>query len=208
VPLALAAIGFWFTMQQDARQQAIENQRAQQAQEIEDQRAESERIVEEQRAQDDALQAYLDQMSTLLLEKNLRSSEVDSEVRMLARARTLSVLGRLDPRRRTEALRFLLEANLVRSVDGRNPVIELSEAELSGADLSDAKLKGADLNEAQLSDVNLSEADLSDADLSNASLKEAGVNPIFRTSDQVNFWPAGHVAPRILPEADIRGWSV
>jgi hypothetical protein len=50
VPLALALIGFWFTAQQDARQQAIEAQRAA-----------SERELAEQRAQDEALQAYLDQ---------------------------------------------------------------------------------------------------------------------------------------------------
>src|SRR5919112_4433077 len=43
VPLALAVIGFLFTMQQDQRQQQIEDQRAQQAQKIEDQRAEAER---------------------------------------------------------------------------------------------------------------------------------------------------------------------
>jgi hypothetical protein len=41
----LAAIGFWFTAEQDARQQAIE-----------DQRADRERELEEQRAQDAALQ--------------------------------------------------------------------------------------------------------------------------------------------------------
>ena len=35
VPLMLAAIGFWFTAQQDARQQQIEDKRAQQAQKIE-----------------------------------------------------------------------------------------------------------------------------------------------------------------------------
>ena len=67
VPLALAVIGFVFTMQQDQRQQQIENQRAQ-----------AERELAEQRAQDEALQAYLDQMSSLLLEKDLRQSEGDS----------------------------------------------------------------------------------------------------------------------------------
>ena len=56
--------------------------------------------TQEQRAQDPALQAYLDQMSTLLLEKDLRNSEEDSEVRTLARARTLTVLERLDPSRK------------------------------------------------------------------------------------------------------------
>jgi cell division protein FtsB len=44
VPQALAAVGFWFTAQQDARQQRIENQRAQ-----------AERELAEQRAQDEAL---------------------------------------------------------------------------------------------------------------------------------------------------------
>src|SRR5215216_6104596 len=107
VPLMLAAIGFWFTAQQDARQQQIENQRAQQAQKIEGQRAEAERELADQRAQDEALQAYLDQMSGLLLERDLRDSAEDSEVRTLARARTLTVLERLDPSRKTAAMRFL-----------------------------------------------------------------------------------------------------
>src|SRR5215208_7969979 len=71
VPLALVVIGLLFTMLQDARQQEIEDRRAQQAQKIENQRAAAERELAEQRAQDEALQAYLDQMSTLLLEKNL-----------------------------------------------------------------------------------------------------------------------------------------
>jgi uncharacterized membrane protein len=70
VPFALVVIGFLFTMQQDARQQKIEDRRAQQAQRIKNQRAEAERELAEQRAQDEALQAYLDQMSSLLLEKD------------------------------------------------------------------------------------------------------------------------------------------
>src|SRR5215203_3849812 len=79
VPLVLVVIGFLFTMQQDARQQQIEDQRAQQAQKLENQRAEAERELAEQSAQDEALQAYLDQMSSLLLEKDLRDSKKDSE---------------------------------------------------------------------------------------------------------------------------------
>ena len=54
-----------------------------------------ERELAEQQAQNDSLQTYLDQMGMLLLEKDLRSSKEDSEVRTLARARTLTVLGRL-----------------------------------------------------------------------------------------------------------------
>jgi hypothetical protein len=85
IPVALAVIGFLFTMQQEWRQHQLEERRAQVAQNLED-----------QRAQDAALQAYLDQMSNLLLEKDLRESAEGSAVRQLARARTLTVLQTLD----------------------------------------------------------------------------------------------------------------
>src|SRR5215207_5795791 len=52
IPLVLAIAGFWFTTQQEARQQSIETQRAQEVQKIENQRAEAERELAEQRAQD------------------------------------------------------------------------------------------------------------------------------------------------------------
>src|SRR5215203_5007158 len=98
VPLALVVISFLFTVQQDQRQLRTENQRA-----------EAEQELAVQRAQDEALQAYLDQVGTLLLAKDLRNSEEDSEVRTLARARTLTVLGRLDSARKTEVVQFLLD---------------------------------------------------------------------------------------------------
>ena len=125
VPLVLVVISFVFVMQQDQRQRRIENQRA-----------EAQRALAAQRAQDEALQAYLDQMSTLLLEKDLRVSEEDTEVRTLARARTLTVLERLDPSRKTAVANFLAEAKLIANVDGKNPVIALNDADLSGAALA------------------------------------------------------------------------
>jgi hypothetical protein len=73
VPVVLAVVGFWFTAQQENRQQEIENQRAQ-----------AERELAEQRAQDEALQAYLDQMSTLILNRNLLESEQDNPTYTLA----------------------------------------------------------------------------------------------------------------------------
>src|SRR5215212_9274418 len=152
VPLALAVIGLAFSVQQDARQQRVENERA-----------EAERELAVQRAQDESLQAYLDQMSTLMLEKDLRNSEEDSEVRTLARARTLTVIRRVDTSRKDEIMQFLLEADLVHRVGGSAPVIELG-----GADLGDANLREADLSGANLSRANLSGADLSRADLNNA----------------------------------------
>src|SRR5215210_5869919 len=154
VPLALVAISFLFTAQQDQRQQQIEDQRAQ-----------AERELAEQRAQDEALQAYLDQMSGLLLEKDLRTSEEDSEVRTLARARALTVLERLDPSRKTAVVQFLVEAKLVQRVAGTGPIISLNGADLSGAYLFSSALSGADLERADLGQANLSDADLSWADL-------------------------------------------
>jgi hypothetical protein len=121
----LVAIGLVFSLQQDARQQRVEDQRAQ-----------AERELADQRAQDEALQAYLDQMSGLLLERDLRASEKGSEVRTLARARTLTVLGRLDPSRKEAVMQFLVEAKLVQRVAERDPIIRLSDANLSGAHLS------------------------------------------------------------------------
>jgi uncharacterized protein YjbI with pentapeptide repeats len=173
VPLALVVIGFLFTMQQDARQQQIEDARARQAQKIENQRAESEREIEEQRAQDAALQAYLDQMSQLMLEGDLRSSEEGSEVRTLARARTRTVLTRLDSRRKGSVVQFLYEASLINK---ERPVVSLSGVSLRGADLSGLDLRGADLINVNVTDTDLSGADLSEADLSEADLIRADLS--------------------------------
>jgi uncharacterized protein YjbI with pentapeptide repeats len=168
VPLMLVAIGLVFSLQQDARQQRVEEQRA-----------DAERELAERRAQDEALQAYLNQMSNLLLENDLRESKEDSEVRTLARARTLTVLGRLDPNHKTALMQFLVEADLVQRVDGRDPIISLGGADLNNADLpEDAIMPGAVLSQANLSDATLrfaylSNANLYDADLSNANLSGA-----------------------------------
>src|SRR5215204_586364 len=158
VPLALVVISFLFTMQQDARQQQTE-----------DQRAEVERGLAEQRAQDEALQAYLDQLSDLLLEKDLRNSEEGSEVRTLARARTATVIQRLGADGNRNVIRFLNEAGLTKN---RRSSIRL----LAGVDLQGAQLGGADLGSTDLSYTNLSYADLSDADLNGADLIEANLS--------------------------------
>jgi uncharacterized protein YjbI with pentapeptide repeats len=185
VPLVLAAVGLWFAAQQDAHQQQIEEKRAK-----------SDRHIEEQRAQDAALQAYLDQMSQLMLEDDLHSSEEGSGVRTLARARTQTVLGQLDGRRKGSVVQFLYEASLINK---EQPVVSLSEIglrradlsqlELTEADLSDADLNYADLSGAHLSGADLKYADLTkailrsgeldDADLSGASLSEADLSDAY-----------------------------
>ena len=119
VPMVLVGIGLVFEMRQNARQQQIE----------------------EQRAQDAALQSYFDQMSTLLMDHDLRSSDEGSEVRNLARARTLTVLASLDPTRKTALIRFLGDAALIQSTSTESDDVIIA---LSGADLSNANLSNAE----------------------------------------------------------------
>ena len=198
VPLALAVIGFAFTLQQDARQQKIEDERDRRAQEIEEQRAQAERAIQEERAEHATLQAYLDQMGTLLLDRNLRAADENSDVRRVARARTLVVLDALGPTRQERVLRFLHEAELIRPTSpNEQPVItlkyaslenvelphrillkgaNLQQADLSGSDLTDIDFRGTYLAGAHLEEAKLERAELQGADLSGAFLSGADLS--------------------------------
>jgi hypothetical protein len=90
--MVLVNIGSLFEMQHADRQQATE----QQQQALEERRAEAERAIAEQRAQDEALQAYLDQMSQLMLDRKLLEAEQGDPVHTLAQAWTSTVILRLD----------------------------------------------------------------------------------------------------------------
>jgi hypothetical protein len=174
VPTALAIGVAWLNWAQ--------RQRERQAEEA---RRERELEVENQRAQDEALQAYLDQMGTLVLKEDLH----DRWVRTLARARTVTVLARLKgPRRKRAVMRFLWELKLIQRIGGRDPIIDLQGADLRRTALFRAKLRGAKLYGAHLDDAELYDADLRgailgfttlrrvdlrDADLRGASLKDA-----------------------------------
>jgi hypothetical protein len=181
VPLALVAIGFWFTVEQEERQREIETKQAQ-----------LEREIEAQRAEQVTLQAYLDQMGTLLLDRDPRAADENSDVRRLARARTLVVLDALGPTRQERALRFLSEAELIEAAPpDEQPVIPLkyaslenielpyglllSGANLQQADVSGANLANTDLRDTYLAGAHLEGADLEDADLGGANLKGARV---------------------------------
>jgi uncharacterized protein YjbI with pentapeptide repeats len=209
VPLMLVAIGLVFSLQQDARQQRVE-----------DQRAEAERELAEQRAQDEALQAYLDQMSQLMLERKLLEAEPGDPVHTLAQARTSTIILRLDAEHNESVTRFLSNSGL--ALDGETsarllsditlshatlshaflPNADLISADLSGADLSDAHLSDAHLSGTFLPNANLISADLSDAHLSNANLSNAYLH-------KANLSGAGlshaDLSGTILPNADLSG---
>jgi len=139
-----------------------------------------------------ALQTYLDRMSELLLEKNLRTSKPDDEVRTVARSQTLTVLRNLDANRKRTLLQFLYESGLINN-DESHGIVSLERASLQGVNLHNADLEGANLNRtslrnadlrnanldktslcrARLSDANLTEANLGEADLTDAILSGA-----------------------------------
>ena len=176
VPLALVVIGFLFTMQQDARQQKIEDQRAQQAQNIENQRAEAERELAVQRAQDEALQAYLNQMSELMLNRNLIEAKDGDSVYTLAQARTSTAISRLDADHNRHVTRFLSDSGLSGQAGEESSISLFRQIDLSGADLSGADLRGADLSGATLNNVTITDAFLAGADLRDARLNKANLS--------------------------------
>jgi hypothetical protein len=104
VPVVLALGGYFFTRSESQRTQDIAEQ----------QRTLDRQLAEEQR-QDDTLQAYLDGMAQLLTDKDrpLHRAQVGDSLSTVARARTLTVLTRLDPVRKGSVVRFLHEAGLI-----------------------------------------------------------------------------------------------
>src|SRR5918993_2459264 len=157
---------------------------------LENQRAEAERELAEQQAQDEALQAYLDQMSQLILDRKLLEveqgdplHEQGDPVHTLAQARTSTAILRLDAQHNESVTHFLIHSGLaVRSKDSARVLrgstlshAKLSGAHLTNADLSDASLIGADLCDANLFGADLRDANLISADLSRADLSEANL---------------------------------
>ena len=163
IPVSIALIASLFTQWQNNRQQELENLRAERA----------------------MVETYLEHIGTLLLEEDLRTANENSDVRLLARARTLIVLDGLSEDRKVRLLNFLSETKLIQSgSQGEPPVISLRFADLSGTrlvsrkilshtDLDRADLIGANLDNAELINTELPRADLSGADLSGADLTDA-----------------------------------
>lgn len=167
VPLVLAIGGFWLGQRQKTTEQrsTTDNQRAA------------------------ALQAYINEMSELLLHEKLRESAEDDEVRTIARVRTLTVLRGLDSNRKASVIQFLHESGLI---DKDKHIINLSGADLSGVNLFSANLREANFSGANLNEAALNVADLSGANFSGANLSWAN---LFRA----NFSGAN------LNEADLLG---
>jgi uncharacterized protein YjbI with pentapeptide repeats len=197
IPVVLVLGGYLFTDSQNHRAQ----------------------MIAEQRAQDNALQAYLDQMSQLLADKGLRNKKhwLD-DARVTARARSLTVLRQLYGDRKKSILQFLYEAQLINKAEKPGPDDHTFSARivgLGGADLKDANLRyvtlegaaldgaileNADLRYAKLSGIDLGGAYLSGADLRGANLSKASLREAqLQRKDELNLRGAD------LTDADLSG---
>jgi hypothetical protein len=145
---------------------------------LDDRRTQESRELEAQRAHEAALQNYVEQVGTLLIEQQpLREASSRDNLSTVVRAQTLTVLQGLDPDRKRTLLQFLYESELIynKSVvkDKRKRVVRLRSADLSGASLFMANLPLANLHGTNLRNADLRDAYLRRADLSGANLRGA-----------------------------------
>jgi uncharacterized protein YjbI with pentapeptide repeats len=146
IPLVLAGVGYWFTAQQNQTSlQVSERQHQTDLQIAADQQRET------------TLQAYLDDMSDLLLNHHLSTAKTGDEVSRVARERTLITLRRLDAIHNDIVLQYLQEAH---HIGMKNPIVDLSHAILLNDDLRGANLDGVDLSGTNLVAANLSWIDI------------------------------------------------
>lgn len=180
VPAVLAAGGLWFNAQQREREQRIAKERAQ---------------VE-------ALQAYVDEMSQLLGDKDRPLLRAKSQVSLstIARARTLTVLPRLAATHKRSVLQFLYESRLTDKEQALLEERDLIVKRRNIVDLSSADLRGADLSRANLIEANLYMAELQSADLRGANLAGSNLRGAHMTREQVD--QAGSLARATLPGGD------
>ena len=144
-PLLLAVFGAWL----------------QQWQKYRDKSQEAEQI----------LSRYIDQLSSLLIEKDILATSGSGRegARRVVRTRTLSALRQLkdDSERKGLVIRYLSETGVLSALE-----IDLSGADLEGASLEDIDLHGAILTGARLAKSKLVGANLAGCDLGPYNLRE------------------------------------
>src|SRR6266496_1851059 len=129
IPFVVTILGLYLT-QQVTQQQTQANDRQHQ----------TDLQIASDQQQETTLQTYLDRMSDLLLNQNLRNSKQGDEVRIVARSRTLTVLSQLSAARKSTVFQFLYEAGLI---SGNNIIISLAKANLEGVTLQMNPLYGS-----------------------------------------------------------------
>jgi uncharacterized protein YjbI with pentapeptide repeats len=176
IPLTLAAVAFALNLAQSGRDQRHEDARA----------AAERRLADEQR-REDAVNAYFRQISDLMLDRKLLTSQQGSEVQTIARTLTLAVLRRLDGRRKGSVLQFLNESGLIAEWHSGSDWLGrqiAAQAGIARGEAAKVNLYGADLRGvvvhtnligvagawANLDGADLRRADFRGAELANLSL--------------------------------------
>ena len=147
-----------------------------------DRRAELEKETGMNYLAEEAMQNYIDRVSDLLLNKELREElfpdndtlDQDNHVRDVARIRTITILRRLekDTERQASIIYFLRDAGLYQFIFefANLSSINLSQANLENANLVRSNLEGADFKGAFLSGANLEGAYLAHSNLEESNL--------------------------------------
>jgi hypothetical protein len=189
VPLVIAILGYWFQQRENKRAEEQDNR---------------EREIAQGNLAEEAIQAYLDNMGKLLLNKERRKElfpnvndrynllDKDNPVRDVARTQTITILRRLegDSKRQTRIIHFLRDAQLSDFI--------FKKANLSAINLS------ADINSSEgvyLRKVNFQQANLTRANLQRAYLRKANLQKA-RLTRGVNLRRA-NLRKAILEQADL-----
>lgn len=173
IPIFLAIAAHFLGKSEKAHERKIAAQQRENERVLASRQAEVDQKIARDRLQQTALEAYFDRMTDLLLDKALRASKENDEVRIIARTITLTVLRGLNGNRRGQVLQFLYEAGLI---VGDTPIVDLSHADLSGIDLPYARLEKVNVSRTNLRRANLQSANLRDANFCLADLDEANLS--------------------------------
>jgi hypothetical protein len=190
IPIVIAAGTWWITWQQGK----IDNQRAQ-----------AERELVNRQAQDAALQAYLNQMTELILDRKLLEAGERGAVYTLAKARTSTAIVSLDAEYNRSLTTFLAQSGLVGATDEGSSISLLSGTDLRESDLREAYLRNADLSGTDLSNADLSGANLNSADLSVTFLRGADLSGAFMPDADLSYadLSGADLSGAFLPGADL-----
>jgi uncharacterized protein YjbI with pentapeptide repeats len=204
VPVGIALALFALNNSQANRERARAERQAAQDRLQANRRAANDRAIANQRARGDTVRVYLQQMSNLLLDHDLRHSRIGSDVRVLARTLTLTVLPQLDGERKGLVLQFLSEQQLINPPQTRQVYagdVPLLVGIKHGVSAAKVSLEGADLSGLVWGGGRELEAgDLSGANLRGARFIDARLGQIGRL--------VGHPSPTYTMSfsgADLRG---
>lgn len=204
IPVVLAIGGFLFNKAERKGQNDLAEKKENIERGLAEKKENAEKEITTDRWRETAMQAYLDKITELILEKDLLLSKQNEGVRHLVRARTLTIMPTLNQERQRTLLGFLYEAKLIENND---PIINFTNVDLSGADLGFFLLRGANLKRINLRKANIRGADLSSSNFRMAIFEDAILamtNLKMANLQQVNFIKADFIKAE-LDGADLTG---